>query len=99
MNFSAKLSRRQVLQAITAAAAASAWSPARSAVTYPTRPIRLIVGLPAGGTPDVYARLVADKMSPLLGQPIVVDNRPGASGNIATELMIRPRPMATRCCW
>jgi tripartite-type tricarboxylate transporter receptor subunit TctC len=92
MNFSAKLSRRQVLQAVTAAAAASAWSPRAMAATYPTRPIRLIVGLPAGGTPDVYARLVADKMSPLLGQPIVVDNRPGASGKIATELMIRAAP-------
>ena len=87
-----RYSRRRLLQILTAAAAVPALSGRAQALDFPTRPIRLIVGLPAGGTPDVYARLVADKMSALLGQPVVVDNRPGASGNIATELMIRAAP-------
>ena len=62
------------------------------AQAYPTRPVRLIVGLPAGGTPDIYARLIAQWLSEQLGQPFVVENRPGASGNIATELVVRAPP-------
>ena len=87
-----RLSRKRVLQLLVATAVAPAWSGRALAATYPTRPIRLFVGLPAGGAPDVYARLIADRLSPLLGQPVVVDNRPGASGNIATELVIRAAP-------
>lgn len=86
------IDRRRFLS-VVAASATLATLPRRAwSLDYPTRPVRLIVGLPAGGTPDVYARLVADKMSVLLGKPVVVDNRPGASGNIATELMIRATP-------
>ncbi len=54
--------------------------------------MRLLVGLPAGGTPDIYARLIAEWLSQRLGQSFVVENRPGASGNIATELVVRAAP-------
>jgi tripartite-type tricarboxylate transporter receptor subunit TctC len=59
---------------------------------YPTRPIRLIVDLPAGLAPDVLARLVADPLAQRLGQPVVVENRPGAAGNIGTEYVVRAAP-------
>ncbi len=85
-------SRRAVLQLVAASAAASAWPRRAAALDYPTRPVHLIVGLPAGGTPDIYARLVADRLSERLGEPFVVENRPGASGNIATEMVVRAPP-------
>jgi tripartite-type tricarboxylate transporter receptor subunit TctC len=88
-----KASRRSVLQLVAATAAAiSAWPRRVAALDYPTRPVRLIVGLPAGGTPDIYARLIADRLSERLGEPFVVENRPGASGNIATEMLVRAPP-------
>jgi tripartite-type tricarboxylate transporter receptor subunit TctC len=88
-----RASRRAVLQLVGATAAAfSVWPRRAAALDYPTRPVRLIVGLPAGGTPDIYARLIADRLSERLGQPFVVENRPGASGNIATEMVVRAPP-------
>jgi tripartite-type tricarboxylate transporter receptor subunit TctC len=88
-----KASRRAVLQLVAASAAAlPAWPRRAAALDYPTRPVRLIVGLPAGGTPDIYARLVADRLSERLGQPFVVENRPGASASIATEMVVRAPP-------
>lgn len=59
--------------------------PAMAAQAYPDRPIRVIVGVPAGGTPDVMARMVTTGMSRILGQPLVMDNRGGAGGLIGTE--------------
>jgi len=59
---------------------------------YPTRPIRLVLPFPSGGGTDSLARIMAPKMLELLGQPIVVDNRPGASGNIATDFVARAEP-------
>jgi tripartite-type tricarboxylate transporter receptor subunit TctC len=59
---------------------------------WPTKPIHLIVPFPAGGQLDVVARLVADKLSPLLGQPIIVEVKPGADGNIGTEFVARSAP-------
>jgi tripartite-type tricarboxylate transporter receptor subunit TctC len=86
-------SRRSVLQLVAASTAAiSAWPHPAAALDYPTRPVRLIVGLPAGGTPDIYARLIAERLSERLSQPFVVENRPGASGNIATEMVVRAAP-------
>src|ERR1700739_3012631 len=88
-----RVSRRAVLQlTATMATAFAAWPRPAAALDYPTRPVRLIVGLPAGGTPDIYARLIADRLSERLGQPFVVENRPGARGNIATEMVLRAPP-------
>jgi tripartite-type tricarboxylate transporter receptor subunit TctC len=60
--------------------------------TYPDRPIRMVVGFPAGGAPDTVARLLGQKLSEALGQPIVMDNAPGAGGNIATERVAKSAP-------
>jgi tripartite-type tricarboxylate transporter receptor subunit TctC len=86
------ISRRRILQLVATAVALPARSRLATALDYPTRPVRLIVGLPAGGTPDIYARLVAEALSERMGQPFVVENRPGGSGNIATELTVRATP-------
>src|SRR3972149_9478669 len=63
-----------------------------AAQAYPDKPIRVIVPVPAGGTPDVVARMVAPGLSSLLGQQLVIDNRGGAGGLIATELAARAAP-------
>lgn len=60
--------------------------------SYPARPVRLIVGFPAGGASDVAARAVAGRMAELLGQPVVVENKPGAAGNIGSELVAKSKP-------
>src|SRR5271169_6374165 len=81
-----KLPRRQFLQLAGAAAVA----PARaSTLDYPTRPVRWIVAYPAGGGTDIFARLMGQSLSERLGQPFVIENRSGASGNIATEAVVR----------
>jgi tripartite-type tricarboxylate transporter receptor subunit TctC len=84
---SATLPRRTLL----AAAAASSIAPAVFAQkpTWPNRPIRIFVGFPGGSTPDLVARTIADPLSRALGQPVVVENRPGAGGNIAAEQVVR----------
>jgi len=65
---------------------------AAGAQSYPTRPIRLVVGFPPGGATDVIARVVGQPLAARLGQPVVVDNRPGSNGNIAAELAAKARP-------
>jgi tripartite-type tricarboxylate transporter receptor subunit TctC len=87
-----KASRRHFLRFAATGTALPVLSRPSRALAYPTRPVRLIVGLPAGGTPDIYARLIADRLSERLGEPFVVENRPGASGNIATEMLVRAPP-------
>ena len=71
---------------------AALWSTIAVAQSYPTKPIRIIVGYPAGGPTDMIARTVAQKLSPALGQQVIVDNRPGASGIIGAELAVKAPP-------
>ena len=73
----------------TLAALATLFSPTAQAQDYPTKPIRIVVPLPPGGSNDVLARLLGQKMSESFGQPVVVENKPGAAGNIATDFMAK----------
>ena len=83
-----KLNLLLVLALLTAGAQAQP-APGGAAQSYPSKFIRLIVPWPAGGDTDIVARIVGQKLSESLGQPVVVDNRPGASGSVGTEAMIR----------
>jgi tripartite-type tricarboxylate transporter receptor subunit TctC len=84
-----KLPRRKFLYVAAGAAALSAVSRIAWAQAYPTRPVRIVVGLAPGGTNDIVARLMGQWLSERLGQPFVIDNRPGAASNIATEAVAR----------
>lgn len=87
-----KLHRRSVLYGAAGAIALLVRSPIARAQAYPTRSVHLIVGFPAGFTPDIIARLTAQSLSERLGQQVIVDNRPGAASNIGTELVVRALP-------
>jgi len=87
-----KLQRRQFLQAVTGAAAFAVASRTARAQTHPTRPVRIIVGYPAGGGADINARLMGQWLSERLGQPFVIENRPGAGGTIAVDSVVRSPP-------
>jgi tripartite-type tricarboxylate transporter receptor subunit TctC len=84
-----KLPRRRFLHLAAGVAALSAASRIASAQTYPSRPVRLLVGFPAGGNADTIARPIGQWLSERLGQPFVIENRPGAGTNIATETVVR----------
>jgi tripartite-type tricarboxylate transporter receptor subunit TctC len=86
------ISRRTLVRLAVAAAAPPAMSRMASAQDYPTRPIRLIVGFQPGTAPDLVARLVGQRLSAQFGQPVVIENHAGASGNLATELVVRAPP-------
>ena len=81
--------RRQFLNLAAGAAGVPAMPRIARAQAYPSRPVRIIVGFPAGGPTDIAARLMSQWLSERLGQQFVVDNRPGAGGNIATEAVVR----------
>jgi tripartite-type tricarboxylate transporter receptor subunit TctC len=83
---------RVVLRLATAAAVACAISQSAFALDYPTKPVRLIVGVAPGGANDTVARLVAQTLSERFGQPVVVENRPGAGGNIGLEAAANAPP-------
>src|SRR5437764_6202901 len=87
-----KLPRRQFLHLAAGAAALPVMSRIARAQAYPTRPVRIIVRFPAGGTDDTFARLIGQRLSEQLDQPYLVENRPGASGNIGTEAVVRAPP-------
>ena len=83
------LPRRQFLRLAAAAAALPAMSRLARAQAYPSRPVRIIVGFPAGGGIDITARLIGQWLSERLGQQFIIENRPGAGGNIGTEAVVR----------
>lgn len=83
---------RIVLRVVTVVAVACAVAPSASALDYPTKPVRLIVGVAPGGANDTVARLVAQTLSERLAQPVVVENRPGAGGNIGLEAAANAPP-------
>jgi tripartite-type tricarboxylate transporter receptor subunit TctC len=87
-----KIPRRHVLQLGGAIAAAAALPRCASALDYPARPVRLVVGFPAGGPSDILARLIAQWLSERLRQPFMVENQPGAASNIATATVVRAAP-------
>ena len=87
-----KLSRRIVMYLASGAAALPAVSRFGWAQGFPTRPVRIIVGFTPGGPQDVLARLMAQWLSDRLGQPFVIENRPGAGGNIGAEVAVRSQP-------
>src|SRR5262245_32648410 len=84
--------RRQFLHLAAGAVAVPAVSRIARAQSYPARPVRIIVSFPPGGTADLMARLIGQWLSERLGQPFVIENRPGAGGNIATEAVVRASP-------
>jgi len=86
------LTRHKILRLGAGVALLSAVSRGVSALDYPTRPVRILVGFAAGSAFDILARLIAQWLSEWLGQPFVVENRSGAAGSVATEAVARARP-------
>src|SRR5216683_2787621 len=87
--------RRFMLGAVSAplgAMAAPLVARSAAAQTFPSRPVRIVIGFPPGGGIDILARLIAPKMSERLGQPVIVDNRPGANGQIAGQMVAQSEP-------
>src|SRR6202790_763580 len=82
-----KLPRRKILHFAAAAAALPALPGMTYADDYPSRPVHIVTGYPAGASPDIIARLVAESLSGRLGQQFIVDDRPGAASNIGTEFV------------
>ena len=87
-----KLPRRKFLHLAASAATLPAVLRIARAQTYPTRPVRIVVGFPAGSATDIVARLIAQSLSERHGQQFIVDNRPGAGSNIAAEVVVRAEP-------
>ena len=84
--------RRQFLHLAAGAAALPVVPHIARAQAYPTRPVRIAVGSPPGGATDTTARLMGQWLSERLGQPFIIENRPGADGNFATESVVRAPP-------
>jgi tripartite-type tricarboxylate transporter receptor subunit TctC len=87
-----KLQRRRFLHLAAGAVALPAVSRIAAAQTYPTKPVRIVVGFAAGGGTDILARLIGQWLSERLGQQFIVENRPGGNSNIATEAVVRAPP-------
>ena len=86
------LPRRRLLRMVAGAAAFASFPPRGRAQTFPVRPVRLIIGYPPGGSADMTARLISQWLSEQLGQSFVVESRPGAATNIATEAVVHAPP-------
>ena len=86
------ITRRRALRVAAGAAALPALPLTATALDYPTRPVHMVVDIPAGLAPDVVARLVAQPLSAQIGQQFIVDNKPGAGGNVGAEYVIRAAP-------
>jgi tripartite-type tricarboxylate transporter receptor subunit TctC len=87
------ISRRAALGVFAAGLSAPVWSACGAlALDYPTRPVRFIVGYPAGGATDILARIVGQRLSERLGQQFVIENKPGAGNNIGTEAVVNAEP-------
>jgi tripartite-type tricarboxylate transporter receptor subunit TctC len=86
------LSRRRSLQLVLSASAIPFSPRLARAQTYPSKPVRIVVGFPAGGVGDIMARLIGQALSERLGQAFIIENRPGAAGNIGTEIVVRSPP-------
>jgi tripartite-type tricarboxylate transporter receptor subunit TctC len=87
-----KLPRRRFLHLAAGAAALPALPPVASALDYPTRPVHIIVGYAPGGANDISARLMGQWLSERLGRQFVIENRPGAGSNLATETVVHAPP-------
>jgi tripartite-type tricarboxylate transporter receptor subunit TctC len=87
-----KLLRREFLHLTAGAAVLPAVSRIARAQTYPTRPVRIVVGFAAGGGSDIFARLIGQRLSERLGEQFIIENRPGGNSNIATEAVVRATP-------
>jgi tripartite-type tricarboxylate transporter receptor subunit TctC len=87
-----ELPRRQFLRLVAGTAAIPLVAPAARAQAYPARPLRFIVGFPPGGGADIVTRIAAQALSERLGQPVVVENKPGASSNISLEALVASPP-------
>jgi tripartite-type tricarboxylate transporter receptor subunit TctC len=85
----ARIARRTLLAGAAASLAAPVWAQKAAPANWPTRTVRLLVGFPAGSTPDLVARTIADPLSKALGQAVIVENRPGAAGNIAADIVAK----------
>jgi tripartite-type tricarboxylate transporter receptor subunit TctC len=82
--------RRRALLGLAALAGTAAFTlPAAAQATWPTQPVKILVGFPGGSTPDLSARALADALTKTLGQPVVVENRPGAGGNLAADAVAK----------
>jgi tripartite-type tricarboxylate transporter receptor subunit TctC len=90
------IGRRAALGTL-AAAGLAAPGILRAQGQYPTRPVTVVVGFPPGGQTDFAARILTPGLSSALGQPIVIDNKGGAGGNLGTDAVLRARRTATRC--
>ena len=87
-----KLARRELLRSAAGAAALNTVSRFAFADTYPSRPVHLLVGFAAAGPADIAARMIADALAQRLGQPFIVENRPGGASNLATEMVVNATP-------
>src|SRR5215472_17261408 len=94
-----KPSRRKILKLAAGASAAPALPRLAHALDYPTRPVKLVLGFTPGGPADILARLVSQRLGERLGQPFVIENRPGGGTTIATEYVVRAAPDGYTLLW